>query len=69
MVMFSHVTYGQGTNIPSRSIVYFPGAASVALFSELLIDPLRPNTESDISMLHDVVLSFPKLHLKNKTHT
>ena len=54
-------TYGQGTKIPSRSIVYFPGAASVALFSELLIDPLRPNTESDISMLHDVVTFLSKV--------
>ncbi|KAJ5503257.1 hypothetical protein N7463_006131 [Penicillium fimorum] len=37
------------------SIVYFPGAALVALFSHILIDPSHPDTESDISMIHGVV--------------
>ncbi|KAJ5977272.1 hypothetical protein N7501_000614 [Penicillium viridicatum] len=37
------------------SIVYFPGAALVALFSQILTDPSRPDTESDIAMMHGVV--------------
>ncbi|CAI7662581.1 unnamed protein product [Penicillium glandicola] len=37
------------------SIVYFSGAALVALFSQILIDPSRPDTESDIAMIHGVV--------------
>ncbi|KAI2703525.1 transcriptional regulator family: Fungal Specific TF [Penicillium roqueforti] len=37
------------------SVVYFTGAALVALFSQILIDPSRPDTESDIAMIHGVV--------------
>ncbi|KAJ5920569.1 hypothetical protein N7516_011427 [Penicillium verrucosum] len=37
------------------SIVYFPGAALVALFSQILTDPSRPDTESGIAMIHGVV--------------
>ncbi|KAJ5170501.1 uncharacterized protein N7500_003284 [Penicillium coprophilum] len=37
------------------SVVYFSGAALVALFSHILIDPSRPDIESDIVMIHGVV--------------
>ncbi|KGO45004.1 Transcription factor, fungi [Penicillium expansum] len=43
------------------SIVYFPGAALVALFSQILIDPSRPDTESDIAMIHGVVSFLSKV--------
>ncbi|KAJ5373861.1 hypothetical protein N7517_005867 [Penicillium concentricum] len=43
------------------SIVYFPGAALVALFSHILIDPTRLDTESDISMIHGVVSFISKV--------
>ncbi|KAG0156410.1 hypothetical protein PDIDSM_3588 [Penicillium digitatum] len=43
------------------SIVYFPGAALVALFSQILHDPSRPDTESDIAMIHGVVNFISKV--------
>jgi hypothetical protein len=48
-------------NFPYRSIVYFPGAALVALFSQILIDPSRPETESDIAMINGVVSFISKV--------
>ncbi|OQE11776.1 hypothetical protein PENVUL_c002G00672 [Penicillium vulpinum] len=43
------------------SIVYFPGAALVALFSLILIDPSRADTESDISMIRGVISFISKV--------
>ncbi|CAI7635981.1 unnamed protein product [Penicillium bialowiezense] len=43
------------------SMVYFPGAASVALFSKIIIDPLRPDAESDVAMLDRVVTFLTKV--------
>ncbi|OQE30674.1 hypothetical protein PENFLA_c002G06337 [Penicillium flavigenum] len=43
------------------SIVYFTGAALVALFSQILIDPSRPETESDITMINGVVSFISKV--------
>ncbi|CAG7938718.1 unnamed protein product [Penicillium nalgiovense] len=58
--LISHVRghYGQSFK---WSIVYFPGAALVALFSHIIIDPSRPETESDISMIHRVVSFISKV--------
>lgn len=56
----SRYDYG-GTNRGYRSMVYFPGAASVALFSKIIIDPLRPDAESDVAMLHRVVTFLTKV--------
>ena len=49
------------SNASHRSIVYFPGAALVALFSQILHDPSRPDTESDIAMIHGVVNFISKV--------
>ncbi|CAG8385878.1 unnamed protein product [Penicillium salamii] len=43
------------------STVYFPGAASVALFSKILINPLRPDSDADVALLHRVVTFLSKV--------
>ncbi|CAG7925478.1 unnamed protein product [Penicillium olsonii] len=42
-------------------MVYFPGAASVALFSKILMDPLRPDSQTDVDLLHRVVTFLSKV--------